>query len=160
VWLELAFHVIGVSRHTASVRVRELLVLTPDEVAAWLEWRGATGGCTAILSTCNRFEIYWSGGDDLEPWFRKFAHNRGVGLDTVLTRLDRRAAILHLYSVAAGLDSQVLGETEILGQVRSAHQAARAVGSHARECDAIFRGAIVAGRRVRRRPPSGDILLQ
>src|SRR5262245_66439149 len=99
--LELAFHVIGVSHHTAPVRIRELLVLTADEVAACLEWRGATGGCIAILSTCNRFEIYWSGGDDLGPWFRKFACDRGVGLGTALTRLDGRAAIRHLSSVAA-----------------------------------------------------------
>jgi glutamyl-tRNA reductase len=152
---ELAFHVIGVSHHTASVRVRELLVLTPDEVAACLEWRGATGGCTAILSTCNRFEIYWSGGGDLGPWFREFARDRGVGLGTTLTRLDGKAAVRHLYSVAAGLDSQILGETEILGQVRSAHQAARAAGAHGREFDAVFRGAIAAGRRVRRETALG-----
>lgn len=50
--LELAFHVIGVSHHTASVRVRELLVLTPGEVAAWLDGRGATGGCTATCAVC------------------------------------------------------------------------------------------------------------
>src|SRR5262245_27437255 len=153
--LELAFHVIGVSHHTTPVRVRERLVLTADEMAACLEWRGATGGFTAILSTSNRFEIYWSGGDDLGPWFRKFARDRGVGLGTALTRLDGKAAIRHLYSVAAGLDSQILGETEILGQVRSAHQAARAAGSHGREFDAVFRGAIAAGRRVRRETALG-----
>ena len=56
----------------------------------------------------------------------------------------------HLFTVAAGLDSQILGETEILGQVRRAYDAARAAGTTTREMDAIFSGALAAGRRVRR----------
>ncbi|MBA3258851.1 MAG: glutamyl-tRNA reductase [Gemmatimonadales bacterium] len=153
--LELPLHVVGVSHHTAGVRVREHLVLTPDDAAAWLQRQRLAGRSAAILSTCNRFEIYWSGGDDLEPWFREFAGARGIDLGTVLTRLDGAAAARHLFSVAAGLDSQILGETEILGQVRRAHQTAHTAGTSTRQLDASFCAAIAAGRRVRRETALG-----
>ena len=153
--LQLPFHVVGVSHHTAGVRVREHLVLAPDHAAAWLEQQRLAGRSAAILSTCNRFEIYWSGGDDLEPWFREFAGARGIELGTALTRLDGAVAARHLFSVAAGLDSQILGETEILGQVRRAHQTAHAAGTSTRQLDAVFSAAIAAGRRVRRETPIG-----
>jgi glutamyl-tRNA reductase len=150
--VELTFYVIGVSHHTASTRVREQLALIEAKVISWLERQPAAGRSTAVLSTCNRFEIYWSGGDDLEPWFREFACGHGVELDTALNRLDGEAAVRHLFSVAAGLESQILGETEILGQVRRAHQAA---GTHGQGIDAVFRAAIAAGRRVRRETALG-----
>jgi len=152
---ELAFHVVGVNHHTASVKARELLVLTPAETAAWLQQQRATGRSSAILSTCNRFEIYWSCGDDLEPWFQDFARDRGVELGAGLIRLDGKAAVRHLFRVAAGLESQILGESEILGQVRRAQQAAQAAGTNGRELDAVFGGAIAAGRRVRRETALG-----
>ena len=75
---------------------------------------------------------------------------RGAVLPAVLTRHDGPAAVRHLFIVAAGLDSQVLGETEILGQVRRAYDAARAAGTTTREMDLILSGALAAGRKVRR----------
>jgi glutamyl-tRNA reductase len=60
------------------------------------------------------------------------------------------AAVRHLFTVAAGLDSQILGETEILGQVRRAYDAGRAAGTTTRDMDLIFSAALSAGRRVRR----------
>ena len=135
--------------------MRGSLVFTPAETAAWLEEQRLARRSAAFLSTCNRLEIYWSGADDLEPWFRGFARGRGVDPHLVLDRHDGRAAIHHLFSVAAGLDSQVLGETEILGQVRRAHQAAFAAGTLNPELDATLCGAISAGRRVRRETALG-----
>lgn len=120
-----------------------------------MEARRQAGRSAVILSTCNRFEIYWSGDDDVEPWFRELARARGVDVTTVLTRLDGAAAARHLFGVAAGLDSQILGETEILGQVRRAHRAAETSGTITRELDAVFCAAIAAGRRVRRETPLG-----
>ena len=150
--VELTFHLIGVSHQNASMRVREQLALIEAEVISWLERQAAAGRSTAVLSTCNRFEIYWSGGDDLEPWFREFARGHGVELDNAVNRLDGEAAVRHLFSVAAGLESQILGETEILGQVRRAHLVA---GTQGRDIDAVFRAAIAAGRRVRRETALG-----
>jgi glutamyl-tRNA reductase len=72
------------------------------------------------------------------------------GASSVLTRKSGLAAVRHLFRVAAGLDSQILGETEILGQIRRAYEAAREAGTTTREMDLIFSGALAAGRRVRR----------
>jgi glutamyl-tRNA reductase len=130
--------------------VREQLVLTAAEAAAWLDQQRAAGRCAAILSTCNRFEVYWTDSYDLEPWFHELARARGIEPGTAVVRRDGVACVRHLYQVAAGLDSQIVGETEILGQVRRAHQAALEAGTSSRELDAMFSGALAAGRRVRR----------
>jgi glutamyl-tRNA reductase len=150
-----AFHVIGVSHRTAPVSVREQLVLAPGETAAWIEHHRAAGRGAAILSTCNRFEIYWSGDDDLEPWFQQFARERGVELGGSLTRFDGEACVRHLFRVAAGLESQILGETEILGQVRRAHCPAQGATGQDRALDAVFRAAIATGRRIRQETSLG-----
>jgi glutamyl-tRNA reductase len=144
------FHVVGVSHHTAGVEVREQFALTPAEAEAWLEAERLAGRSAVLISTCNRCEVYWSGDHDLDRWFQDFARARGADQHHAVTRLDGSAAVRHLYSVTAGLDSQILGEHEILGQVRRAYQAARAAGTTDRLLDAVFVGALNAGRRIRR----------
>ena len=145
----LAFHVVGVSHHTAAVGIREQFAFTPDELAALLARGRAAGRSALLLSTCNRCELYWYGDHDYESWFRELARTRGVRLNGALVRHDGAEAVAHLFAVAAGLDSQILGETEILGQVRRAYDAARAAGTTTREMDAIFSAALATGRRVR-----------
>jgi glutamyl-tRNA reductase len=147
---DLPFHVVGVSHHTAGVEVREQFALTAGEAEAWLEAERLAGRSAVLLSTCNRCEVYWSGDHDLDRWFQDFARARGADQHHAVTRLDGSAAVRHLYHVAAGLDSQILGEHEILGQVRRAYQTARSAGTTDRLLDAIFVGALTAGRRVRR----------
>jgi glutamyl-tRNA reductase len=144
-----SFHVVGVSHHIATVEERERFALTRAETLAWLELQHELGRPGILLSTCNRCELYWGGGEDGEAWFRELAHTRGASPRN-LTRHDGSAAIRHLFTVAAGLDSQILGETEILGQVRRAYDAARAAGTTTRDMDTIFSAALAAGRRVRR----------
>jgi glutamyl-tRNA reductase len=144
-----AFHVVGVSHHTANVGVREQFSFTADQLAALLAHEHAAGRSALILSTCNRCELYWSGDFDYQSWFREFARVRGVTQDGAVARLDGGDAVRHLFTVTAGLDSQILGETEILGQVRRAYDAARAAGTTSREMDAIFSAALATGRRVR-----------
>ena len=133
----------------APVEERERFALTPAEVAALLGQQFAAGRSSLLLSTCNRCELYWSGDSDLEPWFRGFAEARRTPSRVPLLRYDGLAAIRHLFTVAAGLDSQILGETEILGQVRRAYDTARAAGTTTRDMDLIFSAALAAGRRVR-----------
>jgi glutamyl-tRNA reductase len=145
-----SFHVVGVSHHTASVGEREQLAFSRVEILALLESRQRAGRSGLLLSTCNRCELYWSGSDDGEGWFRDLARSRGVVPTGTLTRHDGMAAVRHLFTVAAGLDSQILGETEILGQVRRAYDAGRGAGTTTREMDLIFSAALAAGRRVRR----------
>jgi len=61
------FHHLGVSHRTTSVSVRERLGLTPAEAAEWMDRQRAAGRCAAILSTCNRFEVYWTEFRDILP---------------------------------------------------------------------------------------------
>ena len=152
---DLPFHVVGLSHHTAGIQLREQLAFTQAEAAAWLQGQAAAGSTALLLSTCNRCEIYWTGGPDLEAWFRDFALTRGAPLGESLLRLDGEAAVRHLFDVAAGLESQVLGEAEVLGQVRQAYDAARAAGTANRLIDTILSAALVAGRRVRRETKLG-----
>jgi glutamyl-tRNA reductase len=144
-----SFHVVGVSHHTAAVGVREQFALTPAELSDLLAREQAAGRSALLLSTCNRCELYWSGPHDQESWFRDLARAREVALTDELTRLDGVGAVRHLYTVTAGLDSQILGESEILGQVRRAYDASRAAGTTTWEMDAIFSGALATGRRIR-----------
>jgi len=152
---DLPFHVVGLSHHTAGIQLREQLAFSPAEVAAWLQGQAAAGSTALLLSTCNRCEIYWTGGPDLEAWFRDFALTRGAPVGEALLRLDGEEAVRHLFHVAAGLDSQVLGEAEVLGQVRRAYDAARAAGTTNRVIDMVLSAALVAGRRVRRETKLG-----
>lgn len=147
---DLPFHVVGVSHHTAGLELRERFAFTSSEIAAWLQGQAAAGSTALLLSTCNRCEIYWTGDLDLEAWFRDFATGRGACLGEAVLRLDGEEAVRHLFEVAAGLDSQILGETEVLGQVRRAYDAARAAGTTNRLIDSILSASLVAGRRVRR----------
>jgi glutamyl-tRNA reductase len=147
---DLSFHVVGVSHHTAGIELRERFAFSPAEVTAWLQGQAAADSSALLLSTCNRCEIYWTGDLDLEAWFRDFSLSRGANLGEVLLRLDGEEAVRHLFEVTAGLDSQILGEAEVLGQVRRAYDAARAAGTTNRVIDAILSAALVAGRRVRR----------
>jgi glutamyl-tRNA reductase len=133
----------------APVEERERFALAPAEVAALLGQQFVMGRSSLLLSTCNRCELYWAGDVDLEPWFRSFAEARGAPPHLPLLRSDGLDAVRHLFTVAAGLDSQILGETEILGQVRRAYDAARAAGTTTRDMELIFSAALAAGRRVR-----------
>jgi glutamyl-tRNA reductase len=146
---DIPFHVVGVSHHTATVGVRERFAFTPDELAAVLAQARAADRSALLLVTCNRCELYWTGTYDSESWFHELAHARGVTLNGALARFEGADAVAHLFTVAAGLDSQIRGETEILGQVRRAYDAARAAGTTTPELDAIFSAALSAGRRVR-----------
>jgi glutamyl-tRNA reductase len=144
-----SFHVVGVSHHTARLGIRERFAFSSEELVLLLKREHASHRAALLLSTCNRCELYWSGDQDSESWFREFARSRGVTEEEALIRLDGLGAVRHLFTVAAGLDSQIVGESEILRQVRSAYDAARAAGTTTREMDAIFSAALSAGRRVR-----------
>lgn len=130
--------------------LREQFALTPPQITAWLEQLKEERLTALLLSTCNRCELYWCDERDRESSFRDFAASRGVSGAVGLERWEGLDAIRHLFHVAAGLDSQILGETEILGQVRRAFDLARAAGTTTREMDLLFSAALAAGRRVRR----------
>jgi glutamyl-tRNA reductase len=151
----LPFHLIGVSHRTAGVGVRERLALRPGETAALLARGSSEGGPAVVLATCNRCEVYWYGDADHEQWFRTLAARGGEHLAGAVFRLQGEAAIRHLFQVAAGLDSQIVGEAEILQQVRRALAVSRSAAALPRPFEQAFTAAIKAGRRVRRETPLG-----
>jgi glutamyl-tRNA reductase len=142
----------GVSHHRAPLVVRER-VAVDLEAAARLSRSLATSGGPAheavVLSTCNRTELYVAGDDGIvEHADRALLDLAGPGaaeLEPAAYRLADESAALHLFRVAAGLDSMVPGEGEILGQVREAFEA----GSPGPLLGRTFRMALRAGRRAR-----------
>jgi glutamyl-tRNA reductase len=136
----------GVSHHRAPIELRERVALDLDACAALA---ARLDGEAVVLSTCNRTELYLVREDHAEELgvstLTELAGDRGEELGAALYRLRDEAAALHLFRVAAGLDSLVPGEGEILGQVRSAFEA----GSTGPFLDRLFRQALHAGRRVR-----------
>jgi len=138
---------VGLSHHVAPLQLRERVTL---EAAAAAELARSLGDAVC-LSTCNRTEIYF-GEVPEEDAVGALEEIAGERLDGVLYRLHDDSAALHLFRVAAGLDSLVPGEAEILGQVRSAYEAAAPgplVGH-------VFRQAVVVGKRVRTQTSIGE----
>ena len=141
---------VGVSHHRAPIELRERVALDLDACRALAqELADRLGGEAVVLSTCNRTELYLAREEDAEEEavaaVTELAGDRGDDLAAALYRLRDGAAALHLFRVAAGLDSLVPGEGEILGQVRSAFEA----GAPGPLLDHLFRQALHTGRRVR-----------
>ena len=142
---------VGVSHRQAPVELRERVAVGPDAAAALAG--SLADGCEAVvLSTCNRTELYLAAADHSEPLERRatesllaLAPDNAEALAPLLYRLGDDSAALHLFRVAAGLDSLVPGEGEILGQVRDAFDG----GSTGPLLDRLFRQALHAGRRAR-----------
>jgi glutamyl-tRNA reductase len=145
---------VGTSHHHAPVELRERVALEREE-AEGLAARLAEGGREAVcLSTCNRTELYVA-AEDAETAERDAVAALAAlepEVEPALYRLQDRAAVLHLFRVAAGLDSLVPGDGEILGQVRVAHE----LGTTGVFLDRVFRQALHAGRKVRAQTAIGE----
>jgi glutamyl-tRNA reductase len=143
---------VGISHQHAPLAVRERFALSGEGLAAAREEIAQRFGAGAIVATCNRLELYVSSDPGTGP-LRRFVCEVS-GADPVLAerylrpRRDAEAA-RHLYAVAAGIDSMVLGESEILGQVRSAFSATVAAGADDAVISRLFHTAIGVGRRAR-----------
>src|SRR5690606_1830218 len=108
-----------------------------------------------LLSTCNRTELYAAADDDgkaLDAWLASHpADDQGMRQDlgAYLYRYEGAAAVRHLFRVATGLDSLVLGEPQILGQVKQAWASARGAGTLGGQLDRLFQQAFVTAKRAR-----------
>ena len=127
--------VVGLSHKTAPIAVREALAFTKDGLPETLgRLRSEVGLDEAmVLSTCNRVEIYGHAKESAVSALVSFLaeHHRRPSseLDPFLYRLEGEQAVRHAFRVAASLDSMVLGEPQILGQVREAYQIADKAGA-------------------------------
>ena len=142
---------VGLSHHVAPVELRERVALDPERAGALAAALGEGRAEAVCLSTCNRTELYVAAEDATGAEsraveaLRELAAEAAAELGAVVYRLHDEAAALHLFRVAAGLDSMVPGEGEILGQVRSAFE----VGSTGPVLDRLFRQALHVGKKVR-----------
>ena len=149
---------VGLNHRTAPVELRERLAVAearlPEALARLKRWPGIAEGI--ILSTCNRVELYAVvkdtelGLESLSEYMVTIAADVGPEqVEPHLYRLDGAEAVRHLFRVAASLDSMVVGEPQILGQVKEAFEAALAEKSTGVVLNKVVRKAISVGKRVR-----------
>jgi glutamyl-tRNA reductase len=140
------------SHRSGDAAAREALAAVPVErVLAELKARGVSEA--AALSTCNRFELYAAGTPDSPPdaaaVLAALAELSGFPVQAGAARRDGADAARHLFAVAAGLDSIVVGETEILGQVKAAYESAKGAGMTGKRLNVLFQRALYVGKKVR-----------
>jgi glutamyl-tRNA reductase len=149
----MAFNILGINHKTAPVALREKVAFGEDRLIAALRTLRQENGVTevVILSTCNRTEVYWSGsasGAELSQWLERH-HGNDLDLASSLYNHQESRAVEHAFSVASGLDSMVLGEAQILGQLKDAYRVAQENGSTGPVLNKLFQAAFSAAKRVR-----------
>ena len=159
----MSVFVYGINFKTAPVEIRERTVLAGDKLEASLrEIRKKLTNIKElfIVSTCNRTEFYYSTSDnslkDLETWL---SHTSGLSrsvLRDISYQHSKAEAIKHFIRVAAGLDSQVLGEPQILGQVKDSFEQARQVGSIEKELNLLYQVGLRYAKKIRTETKIGE----
>jgi glutamyl-tRNA reductase len=149
---------VGLNHRTAPVEVREKVSFTADQARRAADELRARGILeeTLVLSTCNRSEVYGvppeTSHNCLSGLASFLSEFHSVGTDILTNALYHhydRQAVRHLFRVSAGLDSMLLGEAEILGQVREAYRSAHEQGATGPVLNRLFQGALEVGKRVR-----------
>jgi len=148
------FQLIGVNHHTAPVEVRERLAIPESRLAEALKVFCSHPGVDEglILSTCNRVELLAqtkNGSADLRGFVHEYFHLEPAELAPHLYEYREQDAIRHLFRVTSSLDSMVVGEPQILGQVKEAYATARAVGAVHSQLDLLLTRAFAVAKRVR-----------
>jgi glutamyl-tRNA reductase len=143
--------VIGLNHRTAPIEVRERIVFDAGRLPAALASLRALPGMqeALIVSTCNRTELYCVVDDSvaLGTWLADASG--GIPLVDCLYRIEGADAVRHAFSVAAGLDSLILGEPQILGQLKDAYRAAQDAGSAGVQLNRLFQTTFSVAKRVR-----------
>jgi glutamyl-tRNA reductase len=149
----MALFVVGINHHSAPLEIREKLAFPQDRQAqALAELAGQSGVAEAVLvSTCNRTEVYCRADGDapLRGWLEAQGERAGLNLAAHLYSHADDAATRHAFRVASGLDSMVLGEPQILGQVKQAVRTAQAQGTLGQVLDRLFQKTFSVAKQVR-----------
>ncbi|MBK8285171.1 MAG: glutamyl-tRNA reductase [Ahniella sp.] len=146
---------LGLNHQTAPITLREKVALAPERFGDALESLKSSGSAdeAVLISTCNRTELFLTGDETslqrCTEWLHQYFDLNAGALDSFTYCHRDRAAIRHLYRVASGLDSMVLGEPQILGQVKRAHSEARQAGAVRTSLDRLFQTAFSVAKRVR-----------
>ena len=145
---------IGVNHRTAPVEVRERFAVPekslPEALQALVSHPGISEGL--IVSTCNRVEVLAglnNGSCDLREFLCRYFHIDREEFDSYTYEFREKEAIRHLFRVTSSLDSMVVGEPQILGQVKEAYAVARAMGAVHSELDALLTRSFAVAKKVR-----------
>lgn len=152
----------GISHHTATLEIREKIAITrldcAERIKELLELEGVEE--TVIVSTCNRTEIYSVGPKPSRDQVRQWLQNKGALSEAEMDKhcyvYEREDAVQHLFRVAGGLDSLVLGESQIVGQLKDAWQMSCEAGGVEKVLDRLFQHAFATGKRIRSKTRIGD----
>ncbi|HQV25228.1 MAG TPA: glutamyl-tRNA reductase, partial [Acinetobacter sp.] len=149
----MSFFALGVNHQTASVELREQIAFNAERLATLLlaQREHASLNDVVVVSTCNRTEVYalTEDADHILTWL---AQVNGIDAERIIHHVYRyqdAQAVTHLMRVASGLDSLMLGEPQILGQVKSALALSKQAETISPELNAIFEYAFYAAKRVR-----------
>ncbi|MFY9314529.1 MAG: glutamyl-tRNA reductase [Burkholderiales bacterium] len=152
----MSLYTLGLNHHTAPLGVRERVVFHVERLTEALgEAKRVLAPEAAILSTCNRTELYLSGDLDeakhraATEWLAGYHHIDAHELSRYVYMLPREQAVRHAFRVASGLDSMVLGEPEILGQMKEAARSAEAAGTLGTVLQKLFQRSFAVAKEVR-----------
>ena len=150
----MRYQLIGVNHNSAPLELRERLAISESRLPEACRDLTAHPGIEEgmILSTCNRVELVThtaNGSADLRGFLHDHFHLTAEELDAHLYEFREKDAVRHIFRVASSLDSMVVGEAQILGQVKEAYATARAVGSVRGQLDQLFTRAFAVAKRVR-----------
>ena len=145
----------GINHHTAPVDIREKAAFASDNLVSALHEVTGNGGASeaAIVSTCNRTELY-CGLDPVHDelvidWFCHYHRLNRSDIHPYLYQHPDQAAVKHLFRVAAGLDSMILGEPQILGQMKEAFATAHKAGATGKILNRLFQQTFTVAKQVR-----------
>ncbi len=150
----MRLQILGLNHTTAPVEIREQVVFAGDDMGRALERLKQLDGVDelVLLSTCNRTEFYVITSDAGRDALRSWLHDEGnldSGYGDSLFTLDEDEAIRHIFRVACGLDSMVLGEPQILGQLKDSVRDAKRAGTLGKHLGQIFQHTFSVAKKVR-----------
>jgi glutamyl-tRNA reductase len=149
----LSLFALGLNYHTAPLAVRERVVFHVERLReALLDIRRGLASEAAILSTCNRTELYLAAEQPpvaVTEWMAHYHHVEPGELQRYVYTLPREQAVRHAFRVASGLDSMVLGEPQILGQMKEAARAAESAGTLGTVLHKLFQRSFAVAKEVR-----------
>jgi len=149
----MPLHVLGINHHSAPLEVREKLAFPPETQADVLNSLAARPGVdeAVLVSTCNRTEVYCRAADvaTVREWLREQASRSGLDIESHLYTHSEAEAVRHAFRVASGLDSMVLGEPQILGQVKQSVRTAGHSGTLGATLNRLFQHTFSVAKEVR-----------
>jgi glutamyl-tRNA reductase len=148
----MSLYALGLNHQTAPLAVRERVVFHVERLTeALAELKQKLAQEAAILSTCNRTEVYVAGEQPaaIAQWLASYHRLEPDGLRPYLYTLPREQAVRHAFRVASGLDSMVLGEPQILGQMKEAVRTAESAGTLGTVLHKLFQRSFAVAKEVR-----------